>query len=71
MKSKWKKADAGGWTNIDVDANIWCPCDTELQDTLRCQNGDTVVCPRCGKEYRMIVRVYIQERIPDEQNKEK
>lgn len=65
-KPKWKKAESGGWTDIDVDANIWCPCDTELEDTLYCQNGHTVVCPRCGTEYRVITRVYIQEKIKEE-----
>jgi hypothetical protein len=64
MKPKWKKAESGGWQNVEVDANLWCPCNNE--DTLQFScYGDTsyYICPNCHKEYRMIVRVTIQERI--------
>lgn len=67
---KWKKSEAFGWSNVDVDVNIWCPCD-ESKDAeyLRMQDsgsGGTVACPKCGKVYRLITKVLVQEMITDE-----
>jgi uncharacterized Zn-finger protein len=63
MKSKWKKTEAGGYNFSDVDANIWCPCDIEMKNTIYCQGGNEAICPNCGKVYRVIVRISVQEKI--------
>ena len=62
-KIKWKKAEARGYVNVDADINIWCPCD-EKNETLYMQgDGEFVTCSKCGKVYRTIVYVRVQEMI--------
>ena len=64
--SKWIKAKAGGYVFVDVDYNIWCPCDEVNVETLYCQDGNEVTCPKCGKKYRVITRVTLQEKEADD-----
>ncbi len=64
--SKWIKAKAGGYVFVDVDYNIWCPCDEVNVENLYCQDGNEVTCPKCGKKYRVITRVTLQEKEADD-----
>lgn len=64
-KVKWKRAEVGGWSNVDVDRFIWCPCDVKLERSLYCQDDCEVVCPGCGKTYRVITKIIVQEKVED------
>jgi len=72
MRKKWKNVKTGGWDNVEVDSTIWCCEDISL---LVCNYGtgasnipietghSTATCPKCGKVYRTVVRVTVQELI--------
>jgi len=63
---KWRKTEAGGWQTVDIDASIWCPCDIDMKDTLYVNGYKSTVCPNCGRVYRLIVRVTVQEMFIEE-----
>ena len=65
---KWKKSEAGGYYNLDIDKVIWCPCGFGFDDgkILELHTGDpgkskTITCPGCGTMYRMVVRITLEE----------
>lgn len=68
--AKWKKTEAGGYCNVDVDQVVWCPCiewaKVGDENTVRIQavdpgKSENVSCPNCGKLYRIIVSITVQE----------
>lgn len=67
--SSWIKAVTdGGWNFVDVDYFFWCSCTSgkENKSPLYCQDDKEVTCPDCGKTYRVVTRVSLQERIEGE-----